>query len=249
MLNGTRKLSDAECGRLFRALLCYSAGADVGQINLQGREEVLFDVYSQQIDRDAEAYEVKVAKSRENGGKGGRPKKNQEVNDENLKNPQVFFETQKTQDKDKEKDKDKDKEKDKGKDKDNTASGIYAAAADDRPDFNTVEAYAANNLAAMNGGNMVEFAMYKDDLPDELIRHAIDEACAQGKRTWGYVRSILNRYRDSGFKTVGDVQKAAEERKKGIKTAANNPAGARMNYQQREYSNDFGFYDPSEDYA
>lgn len=123
------------------------------------------------------------------------------------------------------------------------------AADDDRPDFNTIEAYAANNLASMNGGNMAEFAVYKDDLPDELIRHAIDEACAQGKRTWGYVRSILNRYRDSGFKTIGDVQKAAEERRKGIKTAANNPAGTRMNYQQREYADDFGFYNPAEDYA
>lgn len=123
------------------------------------------------------------------------------------------------------------------------------AADDDRPDFNTIEAYAANNLASMNGGNMAEFAMYKDDLPDELIRHAIDEACAQGKRTWGYVRSILNRYRDSGFKTIGDVQKAAEERRKGIKTAANNPAGTRMNYQQREYADDFGFYNPAEDYS
>ena len=236
MLNGTRKLSDAECGRLFRALLRYSAGEDVGLINLQGREEVLFDVYSQQIDRDIQAYEASVMRNRENGSKGGRPRKNPE-------NPVGFSETQKTQDKDKDKDKGKDK------DKDNTASGIYAAAADDRPDFNTIEAYAANNLASMNGGNMAEFAMYKDDLPDELIRHAIDEACAQGKRTWGYVRSILNRYRDSGFKTLGDVQKAAEERRKGIKTAANNPAGTRMNYQQREYSNDFGFYDPSEDYA
>lgn len=104
MLAGTRKLSDAECGRLFRALLTYSAGADVGLINLQGREEVLFDVYSQQIDRDIEAYEATIAKNRENGSKGGRPRKNPE----NPENPPVFSKTQKSQDKDKDKDKDKD---------------------------------------------------------------------------------------------------------------------------------------------
>ena len=105
MLAGTRKLSDAECGRLFRALLRYSSGEDVELINLQGREEVLFDVYSQQIDRDIQAYEASVMRSRENGSKGGRPRKNPE-------NPAGFSETQKTQDKDKEKGKDKGKDKD-----------------------------------------------------------------------------------------------------------------------------------------
>ena len=113
MLGGTRKLSDAECGRLFRALLRYSAGEDVGLINLQGREEVLFDVYSQQIDRDVKAYEASIVRSRENGSKGGRPKKNPENPvgfSENPENPGVFLETQKTQDKDKDKGKDEDKD-------------------------------------------------------------------------------------------------------------------------------------------
>ena len=66
MLGGTRKLSDAECGRLFRALLRYSSGEDVELINLQGREEVLFDVYSQQIDRDRITYEEKCEKNKAN---------------------------------------------------------------------------------------------------------------------------------------------------------------------------------------
>lgn len=253
MLNGTRKLSDAECGRLFRALLCYSAGADVGQINLQGREEVLFDVYSQQIDRDAESYEKKVSKSRENGGKGGRPKKNQEVIIENLENPQVFSETQKTQDKDE--DKDEDKEKDEDKDKYTTCGGIdtpdAADADDDRPDFNTIEVYATNNLTVMTAGNMAEFADFKEQLPEELIRHAIDEAGAQGKRTWSYVRSILRRYIDQGHKTVVDVQAAHEEFVKKKGTAAGKPS-TNQNFQQRTYTDDdfkYLFYDPAKDYA
>ena len=37
-----------------------------------------------------------------------------------------------------------------------------------------------------------------------VIRHAIDEACAAGKRTWAYVRSILNRYVSDGVKTIGE---------------------------------------------
>lgn len=101
-----------------------------------------------------------------------------------------------------------------------------AAADDERPDFNTVEAYATNNLAMMNGGNMQEFAAFKEDVPEELIRFAIDEACAQGKRTWSYVRAILKRYREKGFKTVGEAQAS--------KPAAIVKNAPKFNYQQHD---------------
>lgn len=64
MLGAMRKLSDAECGRLFRALLAYSSGEQLD--NLQGREELLFDVFAQQIDRDAEKYREKCETNRSN---------------------------------------------------------------------------------------------------------------------------------------------------------------------------------------
>ena len=102
-LNGMKRLSDAECGRLFKALLEYSSAGEVS-IKLQGREEVLFDVYSDQINRDIEAYEEMCRKNSQNGKAGGRPKKSAE----NPKNRPVFSKTQKSQDKDKEEDKDKD---------------------------------------------------------------------------------------------------------------------------------------------
>lgn len=65
-----RNLSDAECGRLFRALLLYSMGKKQS-INLQGREIGLFDVYTQDIDDDIAAYERKCATNRANGGQSG----------------------------------------------------------------------------------------------------------------------------------------------------------------------------------
>lgn len=68
-LKQIRKLSDAECGRLFRALLQYSAGEVDTLIKLQGREEIAFDFICAQIDRDFEAYVEKCAKNRENGSK------------------------------------------------------------------------------------------------------------------------------------------------------------------------------------
>lgn len=78
-----------------------------------------------------------------------------------------------------------------------------------RPDFNTIEDYAAANLQYLSPTHMDELVSFKDQLPEELIRHAIDEACACGKRQYFTVRNILNRYVQSGFKCMGDVR--AEE--------------------------------------
>lgn len=93
MLGAIRKLSDAECGRLFRALLSYSAG-DMPN-NLQGREELLFDVFSQQIDRDANRYQEKCEKNKANGS---------------VRKRSVANGSEPSQEKDKEKDKEKEKD-------------------------------------------------------------------------------------------------------------------------------------------
>lgn len=122
----------------------------------------------------------------------------------------------------------------------NPESELARGGGDDRPDFNTVEVYAANNLAALNAGNMAEFVAFKDELPEELIRHAIDEACAAGKRTWSYTRAILTRYRDSGFKTVGEA--------KAAKPAPKSAAAPQFNYAQRKSGEtDYSSADPTKD--
>lgn len=99
-------LSDAEAGRLFKAVLHYSADVED---ELPGQEKLVFAMLKSQIDRDAASYRDFCDKQRENGLKGGRPKK-PTVSTKNPENPTVFSKTQKSQDK--EKDKDKEKEKD-----------------------------------------------------------------------------------------------------------------------------------------
>lgn len=106
-----------------------------------------------------------------------------------------------------------------------------ASAAAARPDFCTVEAYAANNLSRLSPGNMAEFADFKAELPEELIRHAIDEACAAGKPSFGYVRSILMRYLEQGIRTLGDA-KADEARRKAEKQPVEKPGGDFKWFQQ-----------------
>lgn len=61
----TRNLSDSELGRLFRALMTYSATGEKTQLN--GREETAFDFISIDIDTAKERYNAKCAKLKANG--------------------------------------------------------------------------------------------------------------------------------------------------------------------------------------
>lgn len=67
-LKQCKGLSDGELGRLFRALLQYSATGTAPEFN--GRESVAFDFMAANIDRDNIAYLEKCQKMRENGQKG-----------------------------------------------------------------------------------------------------------------------------------------------------------------------------------
>ena len=87
---------------------------------------------------------------------------------------------------------------------------------DERPSFDTVEVYAANNLSRLSPGNMAEIADFKAELPEELIRHAIDEACAAGKPSFSYAKAIMMRYLETGIRTLGEA-KAAETARKQAK--------------------------------
>lgn len=97
-----------------------------------------------------------------------------------------------------------------------------------RPDFNTVESYASSNLDYLSPSNMQDLIAFRETLPDDLIRYAIDAACANGVRKWAYVRSILARYQSAGYKTVGEVKNAEEQRTRQ-KSNGYNPA---LNYDE-----------------
>ena len=94
---------------------------------------------------------------------------------------------------------------------DNPFGEAATAAA---PVLDPLVAYAQNNLMHLGPYNMDELISFRDALPDELIQHAIDEACAAGVRRYKYVKSILNRYVEQGFKSVADVEAYETQRKK-----------------------------------
>ena len=79
-----KELDDEERGRLFLAIMQYANGEEVPP--LKGAEKIAFVVLRSQIDRDDVAHDEYVEKQRENGKRGGRPKKDKPVN-KNPKNP------------------------------------------------------------------------------------------------------------------------------------------------------------------
>lgn len=63
-----------------------------------------------------------------------------------------------------------------------------------------------------------ELTAYREELSDELIFFAIDEAVAAGVRRWNYVCAVLDNLKNNGIRSVGEA-KAFREKEKRVKQA------------------------------
>lgn len=138
-LDTMEALNDAECGRLFRALLEYSATGAAPE--LRGNERFVFPGMRSQIDRDIEKYKAKCARNRENGEKGGG------------QSPPNAPERPRTPPKDKDKDKDKEKDKDISFPPD----GVKDSARAHRPTVEEVAAYCRERGNSVDAERFVDF--------------------------------------------------------------------------------------------
>lgn len=84
MLNVLDKLTDEQAGKLFKAIKNYQHGIE-DELDLL--LEITFMPFKNQFDRDMVKYQSVVERNKENGKKGGRPKKTQD----NPKNPSGFL--------------------------------------------------------------------------------------------------------------------------------------------------------------
>lgn len=134
-LDTMEALNDAECGRLFRALLEYSATGAAPE--LRGNERFVFPGMRSQIDRDIEKYNAKCARNRENGEKGGGH------------SPPNAPERPRTPTKDKDKDKDKDISF--------PPDGVKDSARAHRPTVEEVAAYCRERGNRVDAERFVDF--------------------------------------------------------------------------------------------
>lgn len=76
-------LTDEQIGQLIKAMIKYEKTGEVPELN--GMLKMAFSFIKTQLDRDREKYNQRCEKNKENGTKGGRPKKKQEVKEETQK--------------------------------------------------------------------------------------------------------------------------------------------------------------------
>lgn len=175
-----KRLSDTEFGRAVRAVLQYvEDGTDP---NLPGKESIMFDVLREQVERDRKSYAKKVEAQRENGSKGGRPRKNQKPTETHgfLQKPTKPKETHKTQEKEKE--------------KELSSSGFfrdddeaYAISASHNAVYDRARACGFD----VNAATLDRLTALIVDHGAENVLSALDDCVEHGARTLAYLRKVL----------------------------------------------------------
>ena len=97
----------------------------------------------------------------------------------------------------------------------------------------TVQGYASRQLLALGYRAMQEINSFVDDLSEDIVRHAIDNALDSGVRTWSYVRAILNRYVERGVKSVAEAKAEDERRERGKANSSGHVGHIPMNGKAR----------------
>lgn len=193
LLESLTPYGDAECGRLFRAALEYSATGRAEEF--RGNERFIWPTLKQMIDRDKDSYKATCDANRENGAKGGRPKK--------TKNRPVFSETEKSQEEEKEKEKGEEEEKEEMI----TPPTPPAPAPAKHPAIEYFFDRINPTPSPVLTQALIEFV---DELGDDVVLHALHIAVDERKTAWSYIRAILTRYKAEGLRDLQAVMDAEQ---------------------------------------
>ena len=128
----------------------------------------------------------------------------------------------------------KEKENEKEKEIDNDATARARETAFGVVDADPVIITIQRELTGLTVSHYDDLAVVRQDLPDDLIVVAVNEAVAHGVRTWAYVRTILQGYIKDGVKTVGQARERSERRKQSGKQVGKTVSA--QQYAQRNYS-------------
>lgn len=103
-------------------------------------------------------------------------------------------------------------------------------------DVEKIQKILIETIGNMNLTVIQEAIEYLNDLPLEIIEHALKKTARKGAK-WDYAQTILNDYIKKGLKTLEAVE-ADELTFKNNKQTENNNTGKKQfqNYEQRQYS-------------
>ena len=182
-----KRLTNEEVGSLFRNLMLYHAGRYDEMEDFVDAEGIAFDFIANDIDRMEEKYNTTCETNRQNGSKGGRPKK-QTVSEKTEQNPTKPTETEQNPTKPY-----KDKEKDKYKEKDKESSAFIADddAADIQHEHDRV--FTAAEDAGFKMSNTVRarlIALYADNGLEKMLS-GFNECATHGAPTIAYLEAVL----------------------------------------------------------
>ena len=212
-LKVTQELNDQEKGRLIDAIVLYARGDD-WQERIKGNERYVFPGYQARIDRYKEANAVKTEKSEKTEiSKKSEISKNSEISkktelDKKNKNseiPNVYV-----------KDKDiKENDDNKGIARAETSFGSVS--------LDPLIVKVQQELNGLTDAHYFALEDYRQELGDDVVSHAIDNAVGQGVRNWAYVERVLSNYLSKGVKSIGEAKAADEEHRKAHAAAPARP--------------------------
>ena len=180
-----KRLTNEEVGSLFRNLMLYHAKRYDEMEDFVDAEGIAFDFIASDIDRMEEKYNTTCETNRQNGMKGGRPKKQAEP-EETDKNPTKPTETDKNPIKPY-----KDKDKDKDKDKESSSFMDDATAAQIQHEHDQVLTAAED--AGFKMSNTVRarlIALYADHGLEKMLA-GFNECATHGAPTIAYLEAVL----------------------------------------------------------
>ena len=232
----TSALTDAEIGRLVRQMLAYGEFGDTDGA-MSGNERFLFPVYRAQIARDSDRYAA-IVETRAECGRAGARAKAAKRDSGICRNPEAKTgKTTKKEEKEKKIKTEDEEKKIKAEDKEASAAATEGDNADS-DNTEALEMYVCDNLQAMSPGNIDDLRFFAERLPEDVIRLAVDIACANGVPKWTYVRAILSVWVERSIFTLEAAKADSDARSKtggsGYKSGA--PENPALLYAQRAYS-------------
>ena len=173
-------LSDAEVGRLVRAMMKYKSLGVEPEIN--GNERFTWTAIKRELDEDA-AY---TKKKSDIGKLGGAPLENNNAEKKTSKNnqKQAGYRT-----------------KDKGLRK-------RSSSSDEMTTTNPIEDVFRENIGKLGATGKKALDGYVERMGDELVLAVIGKCSDLGGNTWAYVRKALDEAESLGCKTADDYRRA-----------------------------------------